>query len=177
MQIHINWLLQKPTDLDLHCLQGSVYPDSVGQGLNECNFPTLSPTFCCCTFKCVISDAVTFRVFVLVAMMCCVPLLRSFSGISIVVVRIFNSARYPRHVEATAIVMYMYLYYFAFMDHPCTLGAALSCVCHQASSCPLYTQPRARRVWARRINGLKSVLIWAGFEPTISRLKLEAENH
>ena len=40
------------------------------------------------------------------------------------------------------------------MDHPCTLGAA---VCHQALPCPLYTQPRARRVWVRRNNCLKIV--------------------
>ena len=32
-------------------------------------------------------------------------------------------------VETAAIVMYMYLYSLAFIDHPCTLGAA---VCHQA---------------------------------------------
>ena len=60
-----------------------------------------------------------------------------------VVVRIFNATRHPRHIEASAIVMCMYLYSLAFMDHPCTLGAA---VCHQAPPCPLYTQPRARRV-------------------------------
>ena len=48
------------------------------------------------------------------------------------------------YTEAAAIaMMYMYLYSLAFMDHPCTLGAA---VCHQAPPCPLYTQPRARRV-------------------------------
>ena len=69
--------------------------------------------------------------------------------------RIFNATRHPRHVEAAAIDMYMYLYSLAFMDHPCTLGAA---VCHQAPPCPLYTQPRARRVWVRRTNGLKIVL-------------------
>ena len=63
--------------------------------------------------------------------------------IVVVVVRIFNATRHPRHIEAAAIVMCMYLYSLAFMDHPCTLGAA---VCHQAPSCPLYTQPRARRV-------------------------------
>ena len=34
MQIQINWLLQKPTDLDLHCLQNRVYPGSAGQGFN-----------------------------------------------------------------------------------------------------------------------------------------------
>ena len=35
MQIQISWLLQKPTDLDLHCLQNRVYPGSAGQRLNE----------------------------------------------------------------------------------------------------------------------------------------------
>ena len=35
MQIQISWLLQKPTDLDLHCLQNRVYPGSAGQGLTE----------------------------------------------------------------------------------------------------------------------------------------------
>ena len=33
MQIQISWLLQKPIDLDLHCLQGRVYPGLAGQGL------------------------------------------------------------------------------------------------------------------------------------------------
>ena len=33
MQIQISWLLQKSTDLDLHCFKGRVYPDSAGQGL------------------------------------------------------------------------------------------------------------------------------------------------
>ena len=33
MQIQISWLFQKPTDLDLHCLQSSIYPSSAGQGL------------------------------------------------------------------------------------------------------------------------------------------------
>ena len=33
MQIQISWLLKKPTDLDLHCLQNRVYPGSVGQWL------------------------------------------------------------------------------------------------------------------------------------------------
>ena len=47
----------------------------------------------------------------------------------VVVVQISNATRHPRHMEAAAIVMYMYLYSVAFMDHPCTLGAA---VCHQA---------------------------------------------
>ena len=32
MQIQISWLLQKPTDLALHCLQRQVYPGSAGQG-------------------------------------------------------------------------------------------------------------------------------------------------
>ena len=44
----------------------------------------------------------------------------------IVVVRIFNATRHPRHIEAAAIVMYMYLYSLAFMDDPCTLGAAVT---------------------------------------------------
>ena len=35
MQIQISWLLQKPTDLDLHCLQNRVYQGSAGQGLME----------------------------------------------------------------------------------------------------------------------------------------------
>ena len=35
MQIQISWLLQKPTDLDLHCLQNRVYPGSAGQGLKS----------------------------------------------------------------------------------------------------------------------------------------------
>ena len=47
VQIQISWLLQKPTDLDLHCLQrsqliwictvckGRVYPGSAGQGLRQ----------------------------------------------------------------------------------------------------------------------------------------------
>ena len=33
MQIQISWLLQKPTDLDGHCLQNKGYPGSAGQGL------------------------------------------------------------------------------------------------------------------------------------------------
>ena len=33
MQIQISWLLKKPTDLELHCLQSRVYPGSAGQGL------------------------------------------------------------------------------------------------------------------------------------------------
>ena len=35
VQIQISWLLQKPTDLDLHCLQKRTYPGSVGQGLRK----------------------------------------------------------------------------------------------------------------------------------------------
>ena len=38
--------------------------------------------------------------------------------------------------------MYLYLYSLAFIDHPCTLCAA---VCHQAPPCPLYIQHRARQ--------------------------------
>ena len=34
MQIQISWLLQKPTDLDLHCLLRQAYPGSTGLGLN-----------------------------------------------------------------------------------------------------------------------------------------------
>ena len=37
MQSQISWLLQRPTDLDLRCLQGRVYPGSAGQGL-KCDF-------------------------------------------------------------------------------------------------------------------------------------------
>ena len=34
VQIQISWLLQKPTDLDLHCLyKDRVYPGSAGLGL------------------------------------------------------------------------------------------------------------------------------------------------
>ena len=33
VQIQISWLLQKPTDLDLHCLKNRIYPGSAGQGL------------------------------------------------------------------------------------------------------------------------------------------------
>ena len=61
----------------------------------------------------------------------------------VVVVQIFNATRHPKHIEAAAIAMCMYLYSLAFMEHPCTLGAA---VCHQTPLCPIYTQPRARRV-------------------------------
>ena len=68
----------------------------------------------------------------------------AFQSYIVVVVWIFNATRHPRHIEAVAIAMiYMYLYSLAFMDHPCTLGAA---VCHQAPPCPLYTQPGARQV-------------------------------
>ena len=34
VQIQISWLLKKPTDLDLHCLQRQVYSGSAGQGLS-----------------------------------------------------------------------------------------------------------------------------------------------
>ena len=37
VQIQISWLLQKPTDLDLHCLQNRVHPGSAGQGLRFCS--------------------------------------------------------------------------------------------------------------------------------------------
>ena len=33
VQIQISWLLQKPTDLDLHICKGRVYPGSARQGL------------------------------------------------------------------------------------------------------------------------------------------------
>ena len=56
-------------------------------------------------------------------------------------VQIFNVTRHLRHIEVAATVTYMYLYSLAFMDHPCTLGAA---VCHQVPPFPLYTQSRAR---------------------------------
>ena len=88
--------------------------------------------------------------------------------------RFFNATRHPRHIEVAAIVMYMYLYSLAFMDHPCTRGAA---VCHHAPPCPLYTQPRPRWVWARRSYGLKIVSTREGFEPTILLLKIECANH
>ena len=47
------------------------------------------------------------------------PLLpcKHISLVVVVVVRIFNATRHPRHIEAAAIVMYMYLYSLAFMDH------------------------------------------------------------
>ena len=51
------------------------------------------------------------------------------------------------------------LYNLAFIDHLYTLGVA---VCHQAPPCPFYTQPRAPRVWARSINGLKIFLTRLG---------------
>ena len=35
VQIQISWLLQKPADLDLHCLQNRVYSGSAGQGLKK----------------------------------------------------------------------------------------------------------------------------------------------
>ena len=52
MQIQISWLLNKPTDLNLHCLQSRVYPGSTGQGLRVYikktylyNFDPLKPHF------------------------------------------------------------------------------------------------------------------------------------
>ena len=44
----------------------------------------------------------------------------------VVVVRMFNATRHQRHMEAAAIVMHMYLYSLAFMDHPCTRCCSLS---------------------------------------------------
>ena len=41
MQIQISWLRQKPTDLDLHCLQGKAYPGSAGQGLRTQIIPSV----------------------------------------------------------------------------------------------------------------------------------------
>ena len=67
--------------------------------------------------------------------------------------RIFDATRHPRHIEAAAIVMYMYLY---------SLRAA---ICHQALPCPLYIQPRTGQVWARCTNGLKIVSTRAVLEP------------
>ena len=47
VQIQISWLLQKPTDLDLHCLQNMVYPGSAGQGLTVfVEFQTLFFVIC-----------------------------------------------------------------------------------------------------------------------------------
>ena len=79
-----------------------------------------------------------------------------FLDIFNLVVLSFNATRHPRHIEAAAIVMYLYLYSLAFTDHPCTLCAA---VCHQAPPCPLYIQPRARQyelgvLMARKLNCL-----------------------
>ena len=39
VQIQISWLLQKPTDLDLHCLQNRIYPGSAGHGLMSLRSP------------------------------------------------------------------------------------------------------------------------------------------
>ena len=63
----------------------------------------------------------------------------AFKSLFVVVVRIFNATRYPWHIEAAAIVMCMLCtcICFAFMDHPCTLSAA---VCHQMPTCPHSTQ-------------------------------------
>ena len=53
----------------------------------------------------------------------------------VIIVRILNATRHPRHNEAAAIVMYLYLYSLAFMDHPCTLGAA---ACHHITKTCLF---------------------------------------
>ena len=37
VQVQISWLLQKPTDLDLHCLQKQDISGSAGQGLMHFN--------------------------------------------------------------------------------------------------------------------------------------------
>ena len=50
MQIQISWLLQKPTDLDLHCLQNRIYPGSAGQGLRNLYVQVTS------TLKCSLRD-------------------------------------------------------------------------------------------------------------------------
>ena len=47
------------------------------------------------------------------------------------------------------------------------------CLSPSAALSPIYIQPRARRVWARRTNGLKIVSTQTGFGPTISRLKVD----
>ena len=39
MHDQISWLLQKPTDLDLHCLQDRAYTGSAGQGLKSVTHP------------------------------------------------------------------------------------------------------------------------------------------
>ena len=41
--IQISWLLKKPTDLDLHCLENRVYPGSAGQGLSNIELFTRIP--------------------------------------------------------------------------------------------------------------------------------------
>ena len=98
---------------------------------------------------------------------------KDFFCIFLVSQQYFNATRHPRHIEAAAIVMNMYLYGLVFMDHPYAFGAA---VCHQALPCPLYTQPRTSRVWTRHTNGLKIVSTGEGFKPTISLLKVECSN-
>ena len=42
--------------------------------------------------------------------------------VTVVVLRFLNATRHQRHIEAAAIVMYIYLYSIAFMNQPCTLG-------------------------------------------------------
>ena len=41
--MQISWLLQKPTDLDLHCLQRQGYPGSAGQGLSTVEYKKVKP--------------------------------------------------------------------------------------------------------------------------------------
>ena len=72
---------------------------------------------------------------------------------AVVVVQIFNATGHLRHIEAAAIVMYMYLYSLAFMDHPCTLGAA---VCHKCRPVHFILNP-GHVEYVRRINGVKIV--------------------
>ena len=51
VQIQISWLLQKPTDLELLCLQNRVYPGSAGQGLIKTPviFLLSVPRLCMCS--------------------------------------------------------------------------------------------------------------------------------
>ena len=72
----------------------------------------------------------------------------------VVAVWIFTTTRHPWDIEAMVIVMYMYLYSIAFIDHPCTLGALSVTKRHPVH----YTQPRACRVWTRLTNGMKICL-------------------
>ena len=51
VQIQISWLLKKPTDLELLCLQNRVYPGSAGQGLIKTPviFLLSVPRLCMCS--------------------------------------------------------------------------------------------------------------------------------